>query len=457
MSESSFETTYSTLLEAADTFRGGDSQSDSGAAHEVIDFDVRPEGPAALYHSPEAQRIRADGITPETHSAVLTLVNAHNLLDLIYDIRSQIQTLPEDRRGVIERTAEAADAVVREAYSAATQRVMAGPSFEELFGLVTHQSADVSDLKEPRAVVAGLLRRAGFTDVTDRTLLETVDQWKGSQALLSPDAVQGHAMDVWRTVQALTRDRILGPVDFGVPEHGTHFERAPLDNLDVRAQNLERYSGFSLYQGGNLPDSKPAARGIFAVTTHEPWRPTEMDHLFAHEGFPGHHLQNVVIDLLRRAGKLGYEATMGTMGTSFHVLQEGWAQVVWEILAGGGLEQVADEFGVDLAIELALVTLRDHAKHDVSILFQLEQKSIPVIQEMLRTRYLLDPHIVAKTSRGWATDPVFGPMVGPTYLLGRQVMQKAIRDHGIPKVLAVALHTQGLVDHIAFQEKLAAA
>src|SRR3990167_6795426 len=102
-SPESFERPYSDLLEAADIFAGGDSQNKvHGGAHEIIDYGVRPEGPSALYATPEAALLRAEGgVGDKTGDAVKALVRRYDLLDLRRAVRDAVSDLEPSRRDTI--------------------------------------------------------------------------------------------------------------------------------------------------------------------------------------------------------------------------------------------------------------------------------------------------------------------------------------------------------------------
>ncbi len=450
-----FEYAIDHLYEGADAALGGDARNDKhGGAHEFIDFDTRKKA-SDLYHSENGKAVRTAGGAGDAPEEFKQLVHEFNLLDMAAEVKRHAAGFDVKRRGVVGRTADAADLIIRDSYAAAKGEK--GVSFEEFRQVVTGKNPKVSDIAAARAQLIETLQMAGYTDVTEKNLAFAVARWKNEarNRFLNPAEVDAETRATADKVKLLTQKRILNKVDFDLPE-GRHLEDADLDGLEIVAGDLKKYSGFSLFAPRDPETGNPKAmRGVFAINTMHPNRKSGVEHLFGHEGMPGHHLQNVVMHLMEKAGKLGYEAKMGTMYTSFHAMQEGWAQTVWPILAGGGLKEVATKFGPDLAVELALIFMQDCAKNDASILHQLEGMGIPELQERLFTQYCLDPHVVTKMSGFWAKDKKFGGAVGGTYHEGSTGFRELIATHGIDGVLPVALHQAGFADMQMLRETLA--
>jgi hypothetical protein len=478
--ENELQAVWETLRDTADLALGGDSQSqakspDDLPGREMIDALLAGTQPSIVYGTQEAKvLIEQGGVgnSQEANEAFGTLVKRFNVLDLRAEIGRLAQGVTDpQRRGLIERMTLAAENIIRHAHAqvdTGTKR----PDYEELYqgvALVAPPSPDtistLEHLQKPRQDLMEALRMTGYRIEDEADLVKIVNQWKARKELELYEAqVRTYVADTIPRMIDLGRSTLLSRVDYGNTSYGPHLEGLPLgENLDIRGMPATLgYSAYSLWEGGLDPNGKSICKGIFAIKPEHHGRNTAAFHVTSHESGVGHYLIYAILDTLRRDKKIGFEGNAIVNNSPFHAAQEGYAQAVLKLIAGGDLNQVREffgqefgaEFGANLAVELALIKFQDCAKRDVFNLMK-KGKSIDEIKILLREKYFLDEVIVNKMLGAWAKNELFAATVGAAYLEGSDTFDQLIAESSIDEIIRLALMEKGVIDIGTLREKLA--
>ena len=208
------------------------------------------------------------------------------------------------------------------------------------------------------------------------------------------------------------------------------------------------YIAFSSYNGGTTIKGKPALSGSLAINTDFPATVPGLYHLLSHETVPGHFTKSAISDLRWRQGQLGFEGTLVTLCTPSTVLNEGMAQNGLELLFGSREEAVKSLAKNDtrladgLRVYLAHADLLDIALYNASLMRQKLNNDMPHLTSYLEQDCVLPPHLVDMTLK-WAQDPILGPMQGPAYYLGKNIVRDAIKTYKPLKVAPIGLDAVG--------------
>jgi hypothetical protein len=143
-------------------------------------------------------------------------------------------------------------------------------------------------------------------------------------------------MSAFRDAHAIPTDRLRGVIDdladdlrertdamFGLPDG---------ERIDFELVEHQPWSGFNYYLGD--------LRSRVAINVDLPVASTTIDHLVAHEAYPGHHTEHSrkEVGLVRREGWL--EESIFLVGTPQCVLAEGLADLGIEVLLGDDRREV---------------------------------------------------------------------------------------------------------------------
>jgi len=454
-----WELDYATLLVGADTLFGGNIGSPKGVDHGLVDAWTSDYGLPPIYQDTRAAVLREQhGITHNTPQGLVdSFARDHNLRELRYRILEQVDNFEPDRIAYIRSTVEAADIIVETMQAIAANRPL--PAYDRRRATATCQDYGEAKERVPAIVLDNAqqelrlrLANAGYEVTTSRSLRETYLAWESAQERIPPEAMQARAQETIRELLALSRERILAPLDFEIKGCRQDLSDVAFDGIDFKTVKGAFYTMSMAYQGGEK-EGKPALRALYEYNTDHPQTDASLFFLIGHEGMPGHYLNSAITDLLYRAGKLGFEATIPTMCTASVVFQEGWGNVGTEMLYGGK-ETAIEALGANHGVIVAHMFLEDIAKHDASVIYQVEGRKIDDVEcYVAKECAQSDPH-VKKLSSAWTRDPVIGPMYAPAYYLGTQVLRQAIADHGVEAVARVGLQLDGLVDIATFARKV---
>ncbi|MES1224510.1 MAG: hypothetical protein ABUT20_53950 [Bacteroidota bacterium] len=456
------------LAIGVDTLAGGDALHESGAQHFIIDTWISGMTPPKIYYDAIAEDLRQAGGSSEfsDKEAIKKYIDNYRLHELANEIRNQIEQLAPGRRNDVLSLVDALDMVLR-----TVDEKVESPGYDEKYKAVTGLTeVKLVDAAPYRATLKQALSKAGFEVSSDSDLRQTSLAWEKEKGhigayvnedteKINGEIVQQKFNETIQKLLAIARERLFSKIDFGIAGHQpdlsdilfTGFKFKPINNVD--------FTGSSIYRGQGT--DVPLLQGLLEYNTDHPLTPTGLIQLAAHEAMIGHYLNSAVLDLLWRAGKLPFEATMGTMCTSSAVFQEGWAENALDIIYGSReetLKGVEKDFGVssaDLEVVLAMADLQNVAKHNVSILYQRNGMPIDDIRTYLKDECVMPDHLVKKLSGGWAQDPIIGPMYGPAYYVGTKVVREAIAEVGAKRVAEVGLQTTGRLSNIVtFREQV---
>ncbi len=445
------EKKLSTLLIGVDTLYEGDIASDDQADRNVADAWFSDEPLPDIYFDEFSKEARdfakKKGSTNilEDEQAVKKFVEKYNLEELYFEIYSD-KSLTDGARTNMLNLSTALDVILREFLSKYGSRA---PTYDEKYIAATADVAGhpkIYDPTESRENLRKHLSSVGYETSSSRNLRETLLAWRNNRGIIKASDLAGVVTKVRSELLQKMRYNVLSKLDFNGAIDGVSFD----SHSFVKFDNQD-FTGYNTYKGGT-ENGKPALVGIFGYNTdHAPTLP-EMTHITSHE-VTGHYLNGSVRDLLYRNKKLEFLSTVIVMCTPMAVFQEGWAQNIFEIIYGSR-EKAADEYGKDLLVALAMSDLHDIGKHNVSILYQREGKSLNDVKRYLADDCVQPDHYVDKLSRGWTTHKLIGPMYGPSYLIGRTVVNDAIKKHGNLTVAEIGYHLKGYVDIGTFQDKV---
>ncbi|MBI4149924.1 hypothetical protein HY488_00815, partial [Candidatus Woesearchaeota archaeon] len=450
-----WESDYATLLVGVDTLLGGNIGSPSGVDHVLLDSWTSNYALPPIYHDPRSKALREHGgVSEKTSSELVSSYVRDYYLDTLADsISDKIENLDTDDFGNIMNTARAADVMLQTMCAIAEKRPL--PSYLIRRAAATNRNEfDLRGYHTDREELRERLARAGYEVTQSRPLRETYLAWEKTQPIVPTELVQAKAYELIGELLQLTREKIFSKLDFSATGYSHDLHDVAFDGIEFKTVKDVFFTMSMAYRGGEK-DGRPALTAVYEYNTDIPLTPLFFRFLIGHEAVPGHYLNNAIIDLLSNHGTrpLGFEATIGTMCTPSTIFQEGWGNIGLELLFGGR-EKAIDALGQDYGVYAANHDLQDIAKHYVSILFQVQGKSLDEIKRFVAEDCAQSDAIVDKMSRAWATHPIIGPMYGPAYYMGTKVLRKAIKDKGAEAVARVGLHLEGLVDIVTFQDKL---
>jgi len=453
-----------TLLIGVDTLFGGDAMHESGAYHIIADTWFSGTPPPQIYNDSFAHAARDFSQGKEGAPNVLEDADAVN--DFVN--RLGLRTLPDEiqefptnlGKDDIENLYHLTDAlsVMLDTVLAQINRGKL-PSFELRYNSATayiqqyHRVANIEVVNpsEAREKLRDALADVGYEVTSSRTLRETVLAWEKAQKHLAPEKIAVMAKRINAELLEAMRSRIFSHLNFGADDHEPDLSDVAFSGHRFKTISGVSFTGSNIYQGGE-EGGVPALRGLFEYNTDHPITEIKLYYLCSHEVI-GHYINSAVQDILWRSGKLGFSATIATMCTPEVVFQEGWAQNIFELIYGSR-EAAAEVHGKHLLVALAHSDLEDFGKHNSSVLYQRDGTGLDEVQRHLADDCVqLDP-IVKKLSGAWAQHPIIGPMYGPAYLHGREIVNAAIREHGNLPIAEIGYHLKGMVDIGTFQAKV---
>ncbi|MFI5188539.1 MAG: hypothetical protein ACHQF0_17535 [Chitinophagales bacterium] len=456
------------LAFGVDTLAGGDALHESGAQHFIIDTWTSGMTPPQVYYDPIAKNLRQAGGVSEfgDQKTIKKYIVNYRLHELPNEIRMQIDQLSADRRTDVLSLVDALEMVLR-----TLDENVESPGYDEKYRAVTGLAeVRLVDATSYRTTLAQALSKAGFEVRPGRDLRQTILAWEkemghiGAYGQEDEEKIDGAVVQQRfnETIQKLleaARERLFSQMDFGIPGYHSDLSDVLFNGFEFKPINNVSFTGSSIYRGQGT--DVPLLQGLLEYNTDHPLTNVGIIQLASHEAMIGHYLNSAVTDLLWRAGKLPFEATMGTMCTSSAVYQEGWAENALDVIYGSREETLngtEKDFGInraDMEVVLGMADLQNVAKHNVSLLYQREGMSIDDVKTYLRDECIMPDHLVKKLSGGWAQDPIIGPMYGPAYFVGTKVVRDAIAKVGAKRVAQVGLQITGKLSNIVtFQEQV---
>lgn len=441
--------------------QGDNPISNSITDHGVVDAD-------ALKHEMDAPATfsdpRAQSSDPKEKAAYI-----EELLDKVTELRGHIYSFPEDRRGVLMREADQVEVMLRTDLADVTGQD--APSFADRWKAVTGKEpgAEVprDEVDDIRGEVLSWIAKDGI-NVTNpkKSASEIVNEWRAGhehfgnheKGVSNPAQEEKIRTILNEQVGAFVQDavaelskRIPGLKKLidssGVSFEGLKFNVLPDMNFDA---------GLS-YIGGVKESGVPSGAANFEWNAGRPDSKEGIIYIAAHEAT--HWLNAFFMDIMRRAGKLGPESAILTMSTGRTANEEGLAQTMMEMLHNGDMNEVARKHGVSMVVENYLDRLQDMVRMHVALEWNVQKRqNLDALGAEIQERFLQTPHIAYKYAgekkRFWRQIPT-GTMYAPAYYEGSRAMRSAYQEHGVDRALAVATHTEGLVDLQAFKDKVA--
>ena len=460
--EPEFAQALATALISADTLFTGDVSKVSGRDRFIVDQWTSNAPLPAIHGDPAAVALRERGgmfAPPDeaARTAVAELVGKYDLHDLPDRVVEMASGFEDQRRGVVERLMHSMKLMIKTAVAIADGGKV--PSYEERYMATTGQGLTVYDPKDDVEKLRAALAKRGFDITTSRDLADTTRAWRESLGFVPNEDLAREVLRAKKYLTELVRDVLFSKVDFGDEKFGRHLEGVSFDGYEFRpVTDLPAHAtATNTFIGGEDADGNPLFRALFEYNIRHPMTMLDLIHITAHEGVPGHYANAVAIDVLRRSGRLGFEASVETMCTGEVAFQEGWAQVWPELLHGSREAMIAgcptDELGNDWDVQFTTEDLQDGAKNNAGIYHQVDMLSIDAMMKRFREQFGLPDYFCDKMTR-WGKNVILGPMYGPSYMIGGRVLRQAISRNGVARVAQVGLHTEGLMDLQAFREKI---
>ncbi len=456
------------LALGVDTLAGGDAMHESGAQHFIVDTWTSGMTPPPVYYDAIAKNLRQAGGVSEfsDKEAIKKYINHYRLHELPNEIRTQIKQLDAGKRNDVSSLVDALEMVLK-----TVDENVESPGYDEKYKAVTGLTeVKLVDAAPCRKTLQQALTKAGFGIKTDRDLRQSSLAWEkakghigaygeGDAEKIDGVVVQQKFNETIQKLLEVARERLFSQMDFGIPGHEPDLSDVLFEGFEFKPINNVSFTGSSIYRGQGT--DAPLLQGLLEYNTDHPLTAAGLIQLAAHEAMIGHYLNSAVTDLLWRAGKLPFEATMGTMCTSSAVFQEGWAENALFVMYGSkeeALKGIEKDFGInsaDMEVVLAIADLQNVAKHNVSVLYQREGMPIDDVRNYLRDECIMPDHLVKKLSGGWAQDRIMGPMYGPAYFVGTKVVRDAVAQVGAKRVAEIGLQTTGrLANVVTFPEQV---
>lgn len=454
----SFEHRLATLVLGVDTLWGGNIDSPSGVDHFIADSWTSGLPFPEIMNDPFAEALRQDGAgvltKKDQRREVLAFIEKYALDTLPNTIREDVrkierETHDEDRVVYLRNLISALD-VMRDR-AMAEVGLCDAPSYEAMYAAATRSSVIFSDPAPYRENLRSALAGVGFETTASRNLQETLVAWQASRKL-STDEVPATVTRMNAELLAKTRQALFAKVLPNLAGHAADLSDLAFDGMVFQIIPQAFFTGSNAYSGGER-EGRPLLAGLYEFNIEHVGTEIDMLHLSAHEMMPGHYLSNAMRDLLFRANRLGFEATIGTMATPEIVFLEGWAENAFELLYGSR-EAAIDAHGPELAVIFACCELESLGKHNASVLYNRDHVSIEKLRERLATEYAQPPALVKKLSGPFVTHPILGAMYAPSYHLGTRLVSQAIADHGVLAVAKVGMYLEGMIDIETMHTKL---
>ena len=442
-------------LWSVDVVSGNDPQSPLGGDHGYIDADARKHKltPPVVYG--DRTKPKVEIYTQHGLGALPTVLNT---------LLNSADADP-DRVEVLRREIKVASVLLR-ASVAGEDTGVEMPTFQERWSAVTGEEEPASlasfnpEILAIRDHMKTLLSRDGVVVTNPRTFKSNMEQWESRQPTLSlanepqiAEHIKNEVLLFLKQFKELARSN---------PRLAPYLNYLNIDAYTIGMDSKMKADASSAYDGGEDATGKPLCKALFEWNSARPATAEDIRYIARHEAT--HWINTALMDLQRRNRELGPEAALLTMSSGRAINEEGLAQVMNEMLHGGSVQGVVDARGAIWGILTLQDQLQDIARMVASIGWEIEYASLSpaercrAIQHVIEHKLLQTTHIAAKYAapdrKFWREDPA-GQMYGVSYHRGSRAYREAMGKYGIPKVLAVGMHTEGLVDIEAFKKKVA--
>ncbi len=465
--EQTWEEDLGALIVGTDLLHGGDFRHPSGGAHFIAEpwSDEDLETPPVYEDNFAAELMEVGGVTrlkgEGRDQDVAAFVQKYSLRELPSRIIGQTRGLPWHRSLFIQNLAISLEVALNTGLSLAGVSDVEMPEFMERYAAGTMRPIlGNTQLHLRRERLAALLKMRGFEK---GYLVDRATAWNSEHGKLESAQIPTEIRRILNKVTPLALERLIVPMN--VQLASIHpwgkLEEVPFDGFNFEMHTFEgkpHVTGSQAYFGGAKENGRPALRALFEYNTEYEMTLLSLVSLCLHEIMPGHYFHAVATDL---ASGLGVEASMPTMCSPQVTLWEGVAQNALDLLfdtreeAYTVIATLFDVEPIDIKIQYAMEDLLDAGKHDGPVLHQVKGIGEEAIKRDCEEMYALTGALPTKVW-GWAAHPLVGPMYGAGYEIGRQVVGRAIQQHGRLKVARAAYNTTGaLCDIATFQTMLA--
>lgn len=462
---SEFDQQYRFFIWAVDVLLRNDPQSDSIEDHNYVDADLRKKKlpPPEIYQYLKRLKTAKE---KEREDLLRQLNEKYKLLEMPQKLEQMVRRSDADdiRKDILLREIKVAEARLHLALSEV--KLVKKPTPVELWRVVNHEDPPAlvtlsGEIQAMKDMVLGLLSRDHVHVTNRRTLRHHLGEWEEAQPHLGGKKSYIPAIEkfIREEVETFIQE-VIEMLRLYVPELAPFLDQIILDGLRISVRQDMRFDAGLTFIGGDR-NGIPTGEALYEWNGGRAVTKEEISYIATHEAT--HWLQTFIADLLRRAGKLGPEVALVTMGSPRQIHEEGLAQCMKQILAGGSIESVVERFGEKAAIVMVLDRLQDLARMYGSIGYHVDfayikdpQKRLAAIRRKIREQLVQAEAIVnkyaGKKKLFWRSDD--GIMMGSVYHDGTQDVLDALNVFGIKKVLAVATRAHGDVDAFAFAERI---
>jgi hypothetical protein len=441
---SEFENDFTTAAIAIDLLWGGNVNDPTGINHVIVDAYTSGKSQPHI-GPPELKNLFLEKGPRVNDSDLLKRFLQYNVVETRLDRIEEYANNLEDRwrKTYIKNVV----AVLRVHLNLRKSMVglCSAPPKEMVYRKAFGRDPYFIETSEKREILRQRLAAVGLETSTSKSLIDIVELWR-QRAVLDAHGIEQKWKPFSEEMNRLTRERILPYLpDYAasIPEDVVDFAII-WDNVSFSGLNLAQHT---IDSHGN-PIYKTIVRMSSAITKSEPEYKL---HLVAHEGRPGHGLHLPLLHLLYAKGIYGFETTLFILNSASGLLAEGIASATAYLLYGGDLE---GHLSPDELVAVAKSDLEVAGRNNVVIKAIQGERNPDTLKKFLRDEFAFSPNAATRCTR-WLAHPLFGTMYLPAYGIGAEMIQAAVRTYGREKVIPVAYGTQGQIDGITFQDRMA--
>ena len=305
-----WEQDVATLAFGVDALLGEDPLHESGTRHFVVDSWTSGLDAPKLYNSNFADHMRKTGGIhgKQDPVAIASFIRLHELESLAERAVDGLPTsMDEDRRTFVRNISGALGAMLKTTMAMGKIPGAEMPSYEEryLAATPTETSVRLVDAAPYRERLQEALAVVGFNVTASRDLRKTYLAWEASQGEIPSEQVAEQVAETNAMLLGMTRAKFFDKWGVQLTAHAPNLSDVAFDGSEFRTLASARFTGSSIYRGGQLEDGRPAFRQLYEYNLSHPLNPLSLLLLCAHEMVPGHYIHQAVTDLQWRDNKLG--------------------------------------------------------------------------------------------------------------------------------------------------------
>jgi len=442
-----FEDDLATAILGLDTLWGGDVGSASGTGRFIADCYFSGKELPAAYTSPLAAALRQSGglsaAAPDLGGARAYLA-AFDLPGALGRLTRQAQAFPRLRQRYLAGLVESLQVML----DLARERLAEGPPvpYDRCVQASTGAGPSYVDPTPLREEAARLLAAQGEGPAAGETLLAAVDRWR-QRRLVTRQEIAEIDEQVLPALEERTERQ-------GLPHLPRLLRQVPRANVTFLPIDGAWFSGSMNYLGRRrTPEGEPEYEATYEINAAIELSRPELEALVAHEVVPGHVMTFALLQALQHRGRVGFEASIGTMNSRASTLYEGIANCA--LLLAYGVTEPQALPGAELQLGFCLSRLQDVAKRNASWLTYAAGQPPAEVAAALRNDCLVSPERADKLSGSWARHPLLGRLYLPSYDAGTRRVLDLLRTVPLPRLVPVLYGAQGLVDCVTIDLALA--